>query len=406
MKKLLIMVLSMLFVAGGFTAVYADDAGMDSVRAAVPGSKVVIGGEGGVSGYLKNNYDMNSDADDDSHYFSQWAKIKVDANVGGTELRTRMVISDGKWNGGNNTGGSVTACANAGCTSTVNAGQTYLDYAYLHIPIEDVTIDIGRQKASFGNALYIKGQTRDRLQVTSKMQDAVVGVFADKLVEGVAVGDDKDEYGVFATQKVGDIEAGGMFVYHNDDTGANVTGQVIDVFANGKVGDIGVAVEFATKMGDAFKDSADNSQMGAMMKVSKAIDDAITVSGLVAYAANGYTADPHFTPTVFIGTDQGTAGMDFGAIADKNALAAVISTDYKASSDLSVTCVGAYVSLGGTKFDGSGDDASFIEIDGKLSYALAKNTTYSANVGYLMPNGMSATDDAAIALVHTVSIVF
>ena len=39
MKKLLILVLSIMLVAGSFAAVYASDGGMDSVRSAVEGSQ-------------------------------------------------------------------------------------------------------------------------------------------------------------------------------------------------------------------------------------------------------------------------------------------------------------------------------------------------------------------------------
>ncbi|MCK5505000.1 MAG: hypothetical protein KAJ10_07540, partial [Thermodesulfovibrionia bacterium] len=154
MKRSFIILLSMMFVLGSFAAVFADDGGMDSVRSAVAGSKVVIGGDAYVEGYWLGNHDLDSDTDADDRFWNQRVRLKIHAAIGSVEVRTRLTTDDKEWNGGLNTGGgSTVACTGDGdgdgdffgdpenldleCESSNNG--IFVDYAYLHVPIGPVT---------------------------------------------------------------------------------------------------------------------------------------------------------------------------------------------------------------------------------------------------------------------------
>jgi len=171
MKKLLalVLVLSIMFIAGAFTSAYATHG---EVLAKLEGSKVILGGEARLRGVCKINYDTNDNVDNDNCYWDQRVRLTVTGQIGDAEVRTRIDISDAKWN---------------------NATETYgikVDYAYLHIPVAGVVIDAGRQKATFGNKFYQDDVAKDRFKVSAKVGDATIGAYSDKRSEISPLGTD------------------------------------------------------------------------------------------------------------------------------------------------------------------------------------------------------------------------
>ena len=391
MKKLLVLVLSIMLVAGAFTAVYASDGGMDSVRSAVSDSKIVIGGDARVRGTCRINYDLDDDADDDSCKWDQRVRLKITAQItGGVEVRVRLTAGNGDWNGGMNTGSTVVT-----------------DYAYIVVPVGTVTIEAGRQPFSWGNKFLVWDARVDRLEIVAGLDTATVGVFADKLVESYGpegiLDNDVNDYGVYAVYNANDVEAGVVVVFRKNDVMDDSDGIYGSLYANVDVSGVSVSAEVAARGDDAFYLNADeDTQYGGFVSASMAMD-ALTVGALGAFTLNGYVADTHFTPSLFIGTDQPSAMLDFGDMGDT--LLGAVFAGYQATPELNVSAVLAYVSWEGYP-DSDTIDASAFEVDANLTYNLAKNTTYSAGIGYLSPDDLSSADDAAITVVNAIKVYF
>ena len=273
MKKSLIVLLSMVFVLSAFAIVFADDAGVDSVKAAPEGATVTIGGDAYVRGYWKKNWDMDDDAADrDVRYWDQRVRLKVTAAAGDVELRTRFTTNDQRWDNAENTNANLAT-----------------DYAYLHIPVDPVIIDFGRQKSDWGNKLMEWQATRDRAKLTAKLGDTSLGLYTDKIDETSETGlnktgnknlDDVNDIGIFVTHSLGDIEGGVLAVFYDDNVTDNNNGTRVSGYAKANVAGLSVNAELAMKTGDHYKtiktattDTKKNNQLGAFVSVSKELND-------------------------------------------------------------------------------------------------------------------------------------
>ncbi len=388
MKKYLAIIVGVLLVVAMAATVYAE---------------ITIGGDARVRGVLKRNFDFADTADDvgDADYWDQRVRIKLTAKVAGNaEVRTRFTLIEGVW-------GNAGNAPFDGTNGQVRFDND--DYAYLHVPVGGVTIDVGRQLANWGNKFLIWATGKNRLKVTYKAGSVKVGGFIDKNVENKASTStaddpgDRDDYGAFIVNNFGAFKAGLLGVYFIDDDQPSDkdTGVILDVFFTGKVGNLGVAGELAYKGGDKFENN-DDPQHGGFIAISSSMD-ALTIAGAVAYASNGYTANKYFTPTLFFGTSQPTALMNFGSVVDETTYAALLGVNYKVSSALGVMGKIAYADLNGMGVNG---DGSIVEIDAGLKYKISKNTTYSIDFAYGIPNDLSVEDDAPIALAHKLEIKF
>jgi len=380
MKKSLILVLSMLFVVGLTASAFAD---------------VTLGGDARVRGIWKSNYDMNSDSDADDRYYDYRIRLKADVNVDKVQVKSRISLTD--WN-------------EAWDGSTLKRTNVLFDYGYLVVPVGPVTVTAGKVVVDWGNKFYVWDARQYRLILEAKAGNGVVKAFTQKDVETRATtGDDnlkdKDTYGLLYAGKFDNFNAGILGLYTNDARTNGKDGQILDVFLNGSAGGVGISAELAYKSGDLNEDSAGNNPVGGFVSVSKGID-ALTVSGAFAYAANGYAADDNFTPTVFFGKDQPTAITDFGAASDSTTWVLVGSGTYKVTNDLSVTGRLAYLSAEGKMLDTDAGDESVTELDAGLKYQIAKNTSYSLDLGYLIPSDITTNDDAALALAHKIEVMF
>ena len=251
MKRSFIILLSMMFVLGSFAAVFADDGGMDSVRSAIAGSKVTIGGDAYVEGYWLGNHDMYSDTDADDLFWNQRVRLKVHAAIGGVEVRTRLTTGDQVWNDATNTGSAVS-----------------VDYAYLHVPIGPVSLDFGRQKSDWGNKLLEWNVNKDRAKVTVDIVDKVsIGVYTDKVNErrDVTLADnednlvlptltiDEDHYGLFVIANLDVVEVGFLGIDMIDGRGDGLTSYKTSLFANAEFAGVQISTELALKAGEHFE---------------------------------------------------------------------------------------------------------------------------------------------------------
>jgi hypothetical protein len=397
MKKLVILVLSIMLVAGSFTAVYATDGGMDSVRSAVEGSKVIIGGDARVRGICKINHDFDDDVDDDDCYWDSRVRLKITAKiVDGVEVRTRLTTGTDVWDGGNNTGGDISA-----------------DYYYLHIPIAGIVIDAGRQPYSFGNKFLVWDTRRDRFAISGSGGALTVTAYADKLVEANGpegfLDNDVDDYGASVVYVADDMEAGLIVMFTRDEIVDDNDGVYGSLYANLNLAGIAIMGEISAKGDDRYELTADeDTQWGGFLMGSMGMD-AITAAAGIAFTTNGYVADTHFIPTLMQGTDQPAAISDFGALGDM--ITGVLRVDYAATPDLSVFGAVAYHDIdeyeGVTATcHGSEDECSAVELNAGLSYQIATNTAWHGDIAYLIPDDISDADDSAVSLTSRLQVHF
>lgn len=376
MKKFLVLVLGTVFVLGLASVVYAAD--------------VEFSGNAYVRGNIVGD---TSSVTTNPAFYDQRIRLKAAAKVDDVEVRTRFTVSEGDW-GMNATGGNVTT-----------------DHAYLHFPLNTpmgtITVDVGRQPVNFGTKFVTWDAIRDRIKLSTKIEGGKVGLWIDKNTENLddfAGSLDTDTFGVFGVKSIGDMKVGARIWHTMNKTGAtDVSTTVINPLVTAKAGSLNIATEAVVMTGDSLDDAAGNAhtRKGLFASVSMPMEP-LTVSGAVAYANDGFTASAYFMPTVFFGTEQATAIGNFGADNDETAIAAVIGADYKVSDALSTGLKGAYCILGE---DAAGDAQNAIEVDLGLKYSITADLSYTASLGYLIPNDAYG-DDNAIAVSHKLEIEF
>jgi hypothetical protein len=223
-------------------------------------------------------------------------------------------------------------------------------------------------------------------------------------------------------------------------------GTAADVYVKGMAGPVDLSMEFSIKTGGLNNVDEDKSPMGFLISGSMPMD-ALTLDLELAYTSNGFVADDDFVPTLFFGTDQPTAPIDFGECptsalskyeaysakgdidgdgeADPcSALIGVLGVDYKITYAVSVDAKVAYAKwfdytvkdAWGTEFkskDIDGWTKSALEIDAGFKYDILKNVSYNFDVGFIIPE-MNDSDkvtgapenDVAIAITHGISVSF
>lgn len=405
MKKLLILVLSIMLVAGSFAAAYASDGGMDSVRSAVEGSKVIIGGDMRVRGVCKINHDANDDVDDDNCYWDQRLRLTITAQItGGVEVRSRVMIGEHKY----------------GTDGTTELGQGFgdeavdTDYAYLHIPVGSVVVDLGHMVYNFANKFLVNDGRVDRLQVSGASGDIAFAVFGDKLEDNFGnegfLDNDVDQYGVNVVYSANDVEAGALVVFVRDeDSEMDNDGYYGDIYANMNVSGVSIMAEVAAMGGDRFETAGEEDNPWGGFVSAGIVKDALTFTLLGAITQNTFVADTHFTPTNMIGSDSPAAVIELGECSDfctsgfADTLLIAGTVGFAATPEMDVYGRLAYIDL--DEYEGSGDASAF-EIDAGLTYDLAANTTYSLDIGYASPDDFTTQDDALISVLSKVQVRF
>ncbi len=404
---------------------------------AQPGTAFVFGGDARVRGIQLNNYDLNKDTDEgDVKYWDQRARFTIDAKTtGGVELRTRMTL-------GNYGGNHVWYDEGKDNTADNEHVKTInWDWAYLHFPIGPVTIDVGNQRANWGYKFFVWDAPVDRLKVSGKFGNVSVAIGTDKLAEasgenleegtGEQVGGDYDKYFAVVGTKVADWNLKALYASYQDkrpatdetdcldsvggfaceDPGADENGAVLDLFVDGKAGPVGVHVEYVTKSGELFTaPNDDKSPNGAYIAVDGTFGQ-ISAFAAYAFTKNGYVADNDFTPTLFYGTLQPTAVMNFGqdpfgGTADTGAI--VIGGFYSVNEQ--ITLGARYANAQLEEFNQATDDKGTIsEFDLQADYAITKNLKYTLAYGNMKGSGDlfdAAEDPSASCILSMVNMKF
>lgn len=430
MKKFIAILFSAMLVFGLAASVYAAD--------------LKFGGDAYVEGVMRHGYDLDgtNNSDDDYRYWDQRVRLKFDAVLeNGIEVRTRLRVSDAKWNGATETrlGDNYWSTkADPTAARTVLTDGVSTDYAYLHVPIGPVTVDAGHMLASWGLGFWGWNTEVDRVVASLKLGTATLGGFVRKdteLLQGDNEGD-QDSYSLFAKINPNDsTEAGVIAVYtqnqpNNNDDHPLQDGWTVDAYGKTKMGIVTLMSEMVFKTGFMFATGTEaltvdgaaythnngwNNQFGG--KVAAVVDLApVTVTGAFAIATNNFVADNDFTPTYFFGTsDNPLAIMEFQSMdEDRTTWALVGMGSYKISDTMTAGAKIAYAELGMTvedgRQDGDGDLFSITEFDASFDYQISKSTKYTVGavlgVTGSVPESMSTYDDNIYGMFHKLAISF
>jgi hypothetical protein len=447
LKRFIAILLGTIFVLGLAATVYATE--------------LKFGGDAFVEGVWRDGYDLNGtqNADDDYRWWGQRVRLKFDAIVeNGIEVRTRLRVSDAVWNGATRTKCGDTSFTavdnqtteyNGAVTSQSTCNNVTTDYAYLHVPIGDATIDVGHMLASWGNGFWAWNAEVDRVVLQYKLGDTVtVGAYIKKdteLLQGDNEGD-QDSYSLFVNVKPSDATKFGVITVYSQNqpndtanrydeaseaTGADYEkqdGVQFDAYFNTKMGSVTLMSEAAYLTGHMFSTTNSNDgwndQFGCF--VAGVVDlSPVTLTLATAYANNLFNADNDFKPTYFFGVAENPlAIMDFQSIdEDRSTIAFVVGVDMKATDNLTVGGKMAYASFGVTgdvtdntdgttdsNQDGNGDYFEIVEFDLGMTYQIAKSTSYTIGMAYGIPTNvpefMSQTDDQIVGMFHKLAISF
>ncbi|MCK4911885.1 MAG: hypothetical protein KAR83_09585, partial [Thermodesulfovibrionales bacterium] len=331
MKKLLALMVAMIMVFGLASFAVAE---------------IELSGDARLRGTMIDNPDYDSDTDDSSRWYDSRIRLNVTGtNDDGAGVKLRFTARENNWDGADG--------------NTIRFDGD--DYAYIFVPVsDDWTLSGGFMPANWGHKFWSWGSANARLKVTGKLDVATVGAFTQKVNDTFGEDDlnDYDVNALFGITQLGEFKVGGILVMGKDDTtttpdvsttvtstlyttpgecanaggtwkggaggsckitttipgtdgGDGDGGMKIDLFFQGKLGDITVLGEVAQNGGDLYDSSSEDAKLGGFVAAAMELDT-LKVSGAFAMTSNGYTATKYFAPTVLIGSAQPTAQFDLG----------------------------------------------------------------------------------------------
>jgi hypothetical protein len=377
LKKILVLAITTIMVFGFASFAMAD---------------VELGGDARVRGIWQRNHDAVDTVPDGMRTWDQRVRLNLTATVDDVKVVTRMTVSEGTW--GDQVKGADPV------------GNVYLDtddYAYIVTPVGPVTISAGRQLANWGNKYLSWGSPKNRFKIIYKTDGGITtGFFIDKNTDrdrGDLDGDN-DSYVIPVIGTFGDLKAG-LLLVHNVNNGfaggKSTTGNMVDVFVSGDAGGMSVKGEFAMMMGDNY-DVAGSARMGMMAEVAMDMDG-MKVTGTLAFADNGYSANKYSNQSLLFGSSQATAYSDFSAPANESATLIAVGVDMAMGDNMDVGAKFAMV-------DGFLVGASMMEIDGTLKYKLNDKAAWMFDLAIGMPDKVSASDDMIMSLAQRLEVKF
>ena len=350
-----------------------------------------------ISGVMRSDLDLDADTytqgDDDAYWYHDVTIAMTGRLTETASVYMSLSLLDRNW-GDPGTSGSQAVMFDD-------------DVAYATFAIAPVTVTAGRMMDDFGVGFKYMGNPVDRFRVDYAASGSMgVGIFTDKLDDGAFSGNvgDADRYGVIAETSVGDVKMGAQYI-HTNDRYNDLTGGEADVYATGAQGGIGYFLEAVYQAGSLYENCGVGiacKPMGGVIGVSMDVAP-MSVGVAFAYATDNFAADDEFAPTLFFGTDQDTAIMDFMALPDESIMALVLNADYAVSDALSAGARVAYADGVASSVPGQ-VTGSVMEADVYAEYTVVDGITWSVGAGYLVPSDITVADDPAMAAIHTIAI--
>lgn len=387
MKKLIALIVCAMFVFGLAAYAMAD---------------VTISGDARVRGAYKKNFDFDDDVADHKRFWDQRFRVKIDTNVDNVKAHMRFTVSEGTWG--------------TGATYTDKMVMDDDDYAYLEIPIGAFTIYAGRQHADWGHKFLVWNAGVDRFKVNYKISDAAkTGLFTTKKTEknDPMMHGDTDDYGFYFIQS-SDAFTGGLLLVHNVqnvESAPSKDGEAADFFFTAKTSAATIVGELAWKNGVLTEETPRGNSMYGGFVMGMFGSDSVKMHAAVAHARDGYVANKYFNPTLFIGTSQLTAIIDFnqniGLSTDgTDTVAALFGAEFPLADALTGGARAAYmvVHAGDENVDAPDEtkDVKFVEVDLWANYKLAETTNWIFEFGYLDPSQSGTTLDEAMVFVQRI----
>ena len=424
MKKLIAVLFCSVFVLALAGSVYAAD--------------LRIGGDAYVEGVWTDNYGsalgvgtFDNGYRSDQRYWAQRVVLKLDAVLeNGIELRTAYNVSGGfngpsAWGVGSKATNIYADNSGTGAAAAHPAAfQT--EYAYLHVPIGGFTVDAGHMLKSWGDGFDDFETPCDRFKVGYKVNDMLtLGAYVRKDTETFSVDSgkgDADTYEVEAVATPNSSTKTGInlsFSQNQQDRSGEQRGRYhfadkwhTDAFFNTKLGVVTIMSEAAynstngsypgyNSMDDKKGVGRGYGQFGGFALAQAEVVPAVTMTGAVAFASNGYSADDDFQPTLLFGTrNNPVALLNFQSLGSTaTTWAALAAADFKANDCTTIHGLVAYASLG----DGTGDvranhegnvmpDAGralgLVELDATVKYQISKSTAWTVGATMGIPTSV------------------
>lgn len=336
-------------------------------------AEVKFSGDARARYYYQDNYKPVDGYDYDQ--FKSRVRLNVEADTkGGAYAITRFHAGDGTWDGGNS-----------------GTEDVFVDRAYVGVPFGPVTVEGGRQGRDTTTFLYY-GDDVDGVDLNYKNDNTLVVAFYDVAAEiNTDVDhDDNTNMGVVLVQQFdggwGLTVAG---VYQNNDANyiglapaEDTDGFLGTVEVTGAIGAASVsgAIAFAEQDTLANTSVAADDGFGGFISASMPLGP-VDLTGIVGGTTDGYMWDnDDFGPFEMLGAvNQISTGVNASALGETWFV--VLNPSYKATEQLTLSAVFAYVPTD-MYVDGM-DDRDFMEISGKVSYAVTDGANLIGRVGYL-----------------------
>jgi len=363
--------------------VIAAAAGLMLVGAMVgtASAAVSLDGDARARGYYQSNYDFGRMTDgkrtnEIENSFSSRVRVRfVATSKGGAYARARVRMADSTWDGTKGT-------RNKGAGS-----NSYIDYAYIGVPMGPVVLEAGMKQVNLTKFTYWD-RSNDLLHLIWKNDMTTVQGWYAKAAEFTDADtdfiddNDVDNWVLAWTQKfAGDFGMTIAGAYVNDETPVDGSGGWATINVGGPAGPVSLEAELAYKSSDLLP--GDDNGYGAFINAGFDLGAAaVTVSA--GATKDGFVADDDFGWIMVGGAASITPGItaEIGDMGDTWWLYAVSS--FQVSESLKLKGILGYSDIK--------DIANMTEISGSLVYQISDGANFQWDIGYLSISGTDASN--------------
>ena len=337
-----------------------------------------------------HQYSDGTDATENDEKWSSRIRVNLKATAkGGAYAKARLRMADAKWDGTRQT-------RNKGAGSNL-----YTDYAYIGVPIGQVTVEAGLQKVDL-TRFTIWDEREDMLSINWTNDNTALDFWYIKDAEYTNTAtdtiDDEDvnKMALILEQKWGGhfrVKASGF--YTDDQTPADKSGFTGFLSVGGSAGQVTLDAELAYNEADV-QGTTDDGLGGYVQGMMKFGDASLTLNG--GFTKDGYVADDDFGFLMIGGDTAITADItrNIGAIGDTLWGGTILG--FKVSENLNVKALLAYIDV-----DNYG---SLFEVSGGVTYIVSDGATIEWLAGYVAIDDDSDTAEAPFATGLTFNVNF
>lgn len=343
------------------------------------------------SGDARARYEFHDNYQGDDANDDQWnnrVRLKIKGTTaGGSWAKFQMTMGNSPW-GSND------------IQDTAATIKPNVDYAFVGVPMGCVLLNAGRQPLNL-TTTYFNDAAVDNVRVTYASEGTTLiglyGVYGDDGIDKVTNSNDELYSGVW-TQAWNDSWATtlGMTYINLQQTADSDAGGFVGVIAvNGDMGamdlnfELGYQEEGLAATDAKYKATNVEDAIGAYLAVGYDISEEFKLTGVAAYAQEGFVFDAPVGFMMLGGDSQLTINDHaLSAYGDDDLYLIGLKGAYQATADLGFSFNLGYVDFG------TEDDA--FEVSAQAAYAINDGTMIYGRTGYVSQDNMSggAEDDA------------